>query len=952
MVARTRCSAVSRYATATVFLTLVASVLLWVEPASAEVIHRPLHAIARITSAPVDAAFPIEYFGFAADVVGGGAPPAETGSAPFGEVRFRSGRMWGAWQSIGEDGAQGEGTFTAALIAVNRADAYEVRGVPASFAHTRAAVLNLDDGAVESVHRTFGSPAGAAATCASRADWNADESITAWSKGTDTPAFSPDQVLTVHHTAGSNDPSQNFAATVRAIEQYHVITNGWSDIGYQYLIDPNGVVYEGRYAGHTSTSCAQGGGDGSDFAHRLSDDAVVTGAHVGGYNTGNLGIAMLGCFDSQSSTCSPGAYGANDTTPTAAATGSLRQLLSRLSTRHGLDPTGTVTYANGTNTKTGAPTISAHRDWEATACPGGNVYAQLPTIRTQVSSDLRPTGIQSAVTASTAHLSWAAGAAWSTAPRATRYLVTRQGGPTAITSATTFDDAGLAAGTAYHYDLAAVSSSGAPSSPTVTVTVTTTASAPPPGTSDFTLQVDPATLTAAGGSTTTVTVSTTAVGSPGNVSLTASMQPASAFVTATLGAATVAAGGSTTLQVATTAAAPPGTYTIKVTGQAGGLTRSATYAEAVTNAPPTARITTAFCSHAKCSFAGSGSDPEGGRVTLRWTFPGNSGVGRRCGFGQHDLHDGGFNDGLTSGDGPRWKRDHRDHLRDMRVDRTVEIEDAQLRGLVATMPRTAKPLPPGDPGPHTLVIDVGGTGLKATVLDANGRPLHDRVRSPTTYPCPPSKLEADLVALVAALPPYQRISVGFPGVVRDGRVVTAPHFVTAHGPGSRVQPDLVEAWTGFDLSTALTTALGAPTRVANDADVQGAGVVSGDGIALVLTFGTGMGSAVFRDRTLALHLELAHHVAFGDKTYNDYIGDAARRDLGAKRWNRRVRKVLVALDALVYPDAIFVGGGNAARVDLDRLRRDEPSVAAKVRLVGNDGGLLGGIRLWDGAVIE
>jgi len=259
---------------------------------------------------------------------------------------------------------------------------------------------------------------------------------------------------------------------------------------------------------------------------------------------------------------------------------------------------------------------------------------------------------------------------------------------------------------------------------------------------------------------------------------------------------------------------------------------------------------------------------------------------------------------------------------------------------------------PDDSVVHTLVIDIGGTGLKATVLDPHGQPEHARVRVDTTYPCPPEKLVADLVQLVKGLPPYQRVSAGFPGVVRAGHVVTAPHFVTAHGPGSAVKQALVVKWADFDLAGALATALGAPVRVANDADVQGAGVVSGKGLELVLTLGTGLGSAVFRDGRLALHLELAHHPAVTGDTYNDYVGDRARKKLGGKRWNRRVRKALVALDALICPDAILLGGGNAATVDTDRLQRELPGLAAKVRQVGNDGGLLGGVRLWKGAGLE
>ncbi|MGD9797414.1 MAG: ROK family protein [Acidimicrobiia bacterium] len=261
----------------------------------------------------------------------------------------------------------------------------------------------------------------------------------------------------------------------------------------------------------------------------------------------------------------------------------------------------------------------------------------------------------------------------------------------------------------------------------------------------------------------------------------------------------------------------------------------------------------------------------------------------------------------------------------------------------------ADPDRPRPPGPRTLVIDVGGSGLKATVLDPDGEPEHDRVRVKTTYPCPPERLVAELVGLVAPLPHHDRVSVGFPGVVREGHVVTAPAFVTTGGPGTETDADLLARWSGFDLAAALERALGAPTRVANDADVQGAGVSSGRGLELILTLGTGLGSTVFRDGRLALHLELAHQPASSGVHYNEYLGDAARKKVGKKQWNRRVARALRAFDVLVGPDAILVGGGNAEKVDLDGLRSHEPEVAAKVRQVGNAGGLLGGIRLWDDA---
>ena len=242
-------------------------------------------------------------------------------------------------------------------------------------------------------------------------------------------------------------------------------------------------------------------------------------------------------------------------------------------------------------------------------------------------------------------------------------------------------------------------------------------------------------------------------------------------------------------------------------------------------------------------------------------------------------------------------------------------------------------------GPFTLAIDIGGTGLKATVLDAAGAAIHDRVRTPTTYPCPPGKLVDDLVALVAPLPAHDRVSVGFPGVVRNGHIWTAATFESEHGLGSERTDELIEAWHDFDLAGALGERLAKPTRVANDADVQGAGAVAGTGIELVITLGTGVGSSVFRNGKLALHLEVAHHPVSKDRTYNEYLGEAARKDIGVGKWNERVRKALRHLDVLVAPDSILVGGGNAKRLvgDLD----------AKIRVVDNSEGLLGGIRLWD-----
>ena len=249
--------------------------------------------------------------------------------------------------------------------------------------------------------------------------------------------------------------------------------------------------------------------------------------------------------------------------------------------------------------------------------------------------------------------------------------------------------------------------------------------------------------------------------------------------------------------------------------------------------------------------------------------------------------------------------------------------------------------------PLTLAIDVGGTGLKASVLDATGAMVADRVRVPTRYPLSPegpNGLVSTLVKLVKPLPESDRVSVGFPGMVRGGEILSAPHFVTESGPGSKTDNQLVKAWSRFDLAGALQQALGKPTKVANDADVQGAAVVNGDGMELVITLGTGFGTAIFLDGRLLPHLEIAHQPFRKGETYNDQLGERTRKDIGDERWNSRVRKATVQLDAMLFFDHLYIGGGNARRVKRDDLGE----MLAKTTVVDNSAGILGGIRLWEG----
>jgi polyphosphate glucokinase len=245
--------------------------------------------------------------------------------------------------------------------------------------------------------------------------------------------------------------------------------------------------------------------------------------------------------------------------------------------------------------------------------------------------------------------------------------------------------------------------------------------------------------------------------------------------------------------------------------------------------------------------------------------------------------------------------------------------------------------------PYTLAIDIGGTGLKANVLDAVGGVVADRVRTPTTYPMPPDRMVEKLKGLADKLPGFDRISAGFPGMVRLGHVLTAPHFVCKAGPGSDLDPKLLKDWTDFDMASALSEAIGKPARVANDADVQGLASISGKGFEAVITLGTGFGSAFFMAGRLLPHMEFAQIEFRHGETFNAQLGEPTRKDIGDKRWNKRVQKAISYLDVLTHFDHLYVGGGNGARVN----RRDLGDVLERITVVDNSAGILGGIKIWE-----
>jgi len=225
---------------------------------------------------------------------------------------------------------------------------------------------------------------------------------------------------------------------------------------------------------------------------------------------------------------------------------------------------------------------------------------------------------------------------------------------------------------------------------------------------------------------------------------------------------------------------------------------------------------------------------------------------------------------------------------------------------------------------RTLAIDIGGTGLKALVLDIGGTALTERARIETPKPALPESVLATIWKLIEPLGEFDRVSVGFPGVVVDGVTMSAPN--------------LGEEWHGFDLAKTIADKTRRPVRVLNDAGVQGYGVIEGVGVEMILTLGTGLGCALYSDGKYVPNLELAHHPFGNGKTYEQYVGIKALEKIGKKKWNKRVEEVIAQVMPIFNPRKLYLGGGNAKKIKFD--------LPANVQITENVAGLLGGIALW------
>ena len=211
-----------------------------------------------------------------------------------------------------------------------------------------------------------------------------------------------------------------------------------------------------------------------------------------------------------------------------------------------------------------------------------------------------------------------------------------------------------------------------------------------------------------------------------------------------------------------------------------------------------------------------------------------------------------------------------------------------------------------------LVIDIGGTNVKF---------LATGDRTARQFPSGPKLTPRQMIAGVKQFAPdwkYDAVTIGYPGVIRKGRVVKEPQNL---GPG----------WVGFNFKAAF----GHPVKLINDAAMQALGSYEG-GRMLFLGLGTGLGSTMILDGTIA-PMELGH-LPFRKATFEDYVGERGRERLGNKSWRKAVVETIERLTAGLLPDYVVLGGGNAERLDHE--------LPANCRLGHNEDAFLGGFRLW------
>jgi polyphosphate glucokinase len=216
--------------------------------------------------------------------------------------------------------------------------------------------------------------------------------------------------------------------------------------------------------------------------------------------------------------------------------------------------------------------------------------------------------------------------------------------------------------------------------------------------------------------------------------------------------------------------------------------------------------------------------------------------------------------------------------------------------------------------------------VKALQLDSRGRPLNKRRRRKTPRPANPGRVIDAIREIIGRQHGFDRIAVGFPGYVLQGVVRTAYN--------------LHPTWVGYNLESALEEITACPVRVINDAEVQGLGHIAGQGVEMMVTLGTGVGSAIFLDGTIVPELEIGHHHSFEGPTYDDLMNKKALKAAGRKAWRHRVKQMVDELEPVWNYRMLYLGGGNSSYLNPE----DFPD---NVVIVSNEGGLWGGHVLWD-----
>ena len=223
---------------------------------------------------------------------------------------------------------------------------------------------------------------------------------------------------------------------------------------------------------------------------------------------------------------------------------------------------------------------------------------------------------------------------------------------------------------------------------------------------------------------------------------------------------------------------------------------------------------------------------------------------------------------------------------------------------------------------RTLAVDVGGSGVKCALLDARGRMTTEKLREKTPDRFTPAELIALIERMAKQMPRYDRVSVGVPGIVHRDVVYSLPASKS-------------RAFKRFELGERLRDRLGTRVRVTNDAAMHGLAAIRGEGVEMVITLGTGLGTALFIDGVLSAHYQTLPEQ---DEPFSPY-GDAARRKIGRKRWEQRVRELFDQLRWITNYDRLYVGGGNAERL--------KGAMPARVKRIDSEAGILGGHRLWE-----